>query len=443
MKDGHGIFNIIFGTLMIRVGLRWLVVGWMMAQVAWCVPVPCRQAVQDALQVNPDLQQARLSTDYTARDVKLALSFLLPNVALEAAWTRQNVQTVGDSLSQTLNNKPITYAANVQQPLVNVPSLMALHAAGYYRDGAVFTLIATVQSLMASVTQAYVNVLIAEDTYQTLQEQQQALQRQWHDAEQRQQSGVVSVADVSQAFSAYQSAQSGVIAARYAIKNAYEALKTLTGKHYTMLDHRLPKPLPLSPVLAEQALIIAKHYSGTLHAVEAQAQGARCGWMIKRLMQLPTVNGIWQWRDTSNLGVPTMGTFNQTNRTIGVSVQWLIPGGSQHVAAQQAHDQYEIAQQAIVKTAMWLDQTVITLKNQLYAGYEQYCADQTAVIAAKKALNDAHSGYDAQTVTLLDVLNAQTLYTQARVQLAKDRYQYYATWIAFKQALGVLNLQDL
>ena len=69
--------------------------------------------------------------------------------------------------------------------------------------------------------------------------------------------------------------------------------------------------------------------------------------------------------------------------------------------------------------------------------------DSKPADSAARAVAANEAGYEVGTRTIVDVITAQTLLTQARRNLFNARYDYLLATLRLKRAAGTLQLADL
>ena len=118
------------------------------------------------------------------------------------------------------------------------------------------------QQLLVRVSQAYFDVLAAEDTLLAAEAALQAFSRQLEQAEKRFEVGLIAVTDVQESRAAHDSATAGVIAAKRALASSQEALRELTGESYVALV-KPSETMPLDqPQPLDEQIWVAKSLAG-------------------------------------------------------------------------------------------------------------------------------------------------------------------------------------
>ena len=128
-----------------------------------------------------------------------------------------------------------TYEAQVTQSLFRWDQWQQLKRADAQVAVAEANFRAAQQNLLVRVSQAYFDVLAAEDTLLAAEATLEALTRQLEQADKRFEVGLIAITDVQEARAAHDSATAGVIAAKRTLATTQEVLRELTNEAYTTL----------------------------------------------------------------------------------------------------------------------------------------------------------------------------------------------------------------
>ena len=150
-------------------------------------------------------------------------------------WTRDtgDIVTVGNGNSTDVDQY-WDYRAELTQTLFRWDQWQELKRADSQVAVAEATYRAAQQDLLVRVSQAYFDVLAAEDTLGAAQATLEAFSRQLEQAEKRFEVGLIAITDVQESRAAHDSATAGVIAAKRALATSQEVLRELTDKNYTV-----------------------------------------------------------------------------------------------------------------------------------------------------------------------------------------------------------------
>jgi len=284
------------------------------------------------------------------------------------------------------------------------------------------------QQLVFDVTRAF-NALATADRKETASSRALAAARLiLAAAETREQRGVGTRIEISQARQQLAQAELSLVQAQGAAAIAQVALNAALGKppgtRLRILDNRasLPKMAKenldqvLAASLAERPDIITS--VARLKAAEAEAGAVSAGFMPKvgLIASLSTLDNQFSFNNSSALGTP----LDQTGILLGMTLP-LYDGGLRDSRAHSAHSRVMAAQAAVAlahdAAALEIATAYEALRTSLAA-----CQAAEALVAAAKVTADAgRKGLDAGVGTLTDAIAAEKGLLDAEVVLAEAR----------------------
>ncbi|MGH8133725.1 MAG: TolC family protein, partial [Steroidobacteraceae bacterium] len=218
---------------------------------------------QDALHADPVIRQADANRRAAREARPQAWAAILPQINGTASTTRDHSAGFQDQITQLTPTSPVVvvpfgtvadtttnqWGLSLRQNLFSWANWMSLKAASSEVAQAEATYRAAEQALILRVSQAYFNVLAAEDGLEANQTSLQAIQRQLDQAEKRFEVGLIAITDVQEAKAARDSAAAAVIAAKRTLATSEDQLQEITGQKYDALrkpgaDMPLNSPAP-------------------------------------------------------------------------------------------------------------------------------------------------------------------------------------------------------
>ena len=374
-----------------------------------------------------------------------------PNVALAGSATRTDGRTStasGASSQRDSNAKQL--AVNARQALFNRSNDVTIAQSQRSVEGSLAELQVAEQDLLVRLTQAYFDVLSAQDTLTTTRASKQAIAEQLASAKRNFEVGTATITDTREAQARFDLATAQEIAAQNDLRTKRDALDQLVGRSGVQpLPLRQPVKLPTE--LAPESIAAWLEASRALHP---QVQRAQAALEIARLEvdkaragHLPTLDlvGSFSRGNTNGAGVQ-FSTTNGTTQTRSVGVQLNMPlyaGGSVSNRVEEtlrledkARNDLEAAQRAVALQTRQLWSAV-------QSGSAQVGALEAAESSSRLALEATQLGYRVGVRVNLDVLNAQTqLYTTQR-DLYRARYDLLVGALKLRQAAGLLEPGDL
>ncbi len=345
-----------------------------------------------------------------------------------------------------------SYQAQITQTLFRWDQWQTLKRADAQVAVAEATYRAAQQQLLVRVSQAYFDVLAAEDTLLAAEAALQAFSRQLEQAEKRFEVGLIAVTDVQESRAAHDSATAGVIAAKRALASSQEALRELTGESYVALV-KPSETMPLDqPQPLDEQIWVAKSLQENLDVIAARlnVDVATADVKVARAGHMPSID-LFATRDefssdttTTNNGITGPADADDTTDTIGVQV--MIPIFSGGVTHSRVREQVYLQR----ATRERLEGTMRAAERETRDAYLGVIAEKARVQALNQsvksnqtALEATEAGFEVGTRTTVDVLDARRRLFEAQRDYARSRYDYLINTVRLKAASGGLVADDL
>lgn len=395
---------------------------------------------------------ARANLDAAQYRHDQARGLRLPQVDLGVNASRQLNNTPDSPSTITANSSTGTATLNASQTLFNrandVTIVQAEKAVGAFRAD----LDAAEQDLILRVSQAYFDVLAAQDNLATARASLTAISEQVASAKRNFEVGTATITDTREAQARYDLARFTQI----------QAENDLTTKRI-LLDQTVGRtgiePKQLAAPLVMPALVPASvdDWVARADAEHPQVRKARIALEIARLDtdkaragHLPTVtlNGSYgRGHQRNQLETPGSSFGYSTPSTVGaVSVNLNLP----LFAGFQIQNRVKETLVLEDKSLNDLDAArrgVVQLTRQLYyqvgSAGAQVSALEAAESSSKLALEATQLGFKVGVRVNIDVLNAQAQLYTTQAQLAKARYDLIMAGLRLRQASGRLAADDV
>ena len=434
---------------------------------------------QDAVQNDPVIRQADANR-LAARETRpQAWSALLPQVNGSAGVTREHNAGVQDQITPIpVPNKPGAeqlvvlplgntsdstikqWSVNLRQNVFSWTNWMALKAASKQVAQAEANYQAAEQQLVLRVSQAYFNVLAAEDGLEANQASLEAISRQLDQANKRFEVGLIAITDVEDAKAARDTAAAAVIAAKRTLATSEDQLQEITGQKYD----RLSKPgteMPLkSPEPADEGRWVNISLEQNLSLVSSRLAADIARDNVREAIggHLPTLDIVagrsFQEQNSSEvvggaaLGFPSVSFpdveshFN--DRQIGLQLTVpLFAGGYTQSKVRQTQYQWIAAKEAVVQSSRATERQARDAYLGVISGIARVQSLRQALESNQTALRATEAGYDVGTRTSVDVLNARRLLVQAQTDYSASRYDYIVSVLQLRLAAGNLDRAQL
>lgn len=306
------------------------------------------------------------------------------------------------------------------------------------------------QQLILRTTQAYFDVLLAQDRIDLIVAQKAAILSQLEQAKATFEVGTATITDVNEAQARYDLILAQEIAAINEYEIAKRSVEAITGGVPTKLATvksdiqvaALQQTMQDWQQVGSQNNLSIQIQQDALKLAEQDVERANAG-------HLPTLDGVASYSYShSNGSASVFSAGNELkNATIGLQLEIpLYAGGAINSRARQAvlnkqkaMDDVEIARR---QTDLETQRAYFNLNSSI----AQVKALDQALISSQSQLDSTQLGYEVGVRTSVDVLNAQQQLFSAKRDLLQARYSYLVNIIRLKAASGLVaevDLQDI
>ncbi|EGQ8516788.1 efflux RND transporter outer membrane protein VpoC [Vibrio parahaemolyticus] len=400
-----------------------------------------------AKQNDPQLLSVAAQRDRAFEAITSSRSALLPQINLTAGYnlTRGDTEYDSNLISDVSNDSnALTAGVNFSQELYNRASWISLDTAEKSARQADATYAAAQQGLILRVSQAYFEVLRAQDNLVFVRAEKAAVGRQLEQTKQRFEVGLSAITDVHDAQAQYDAVLADEVLAENDLINSYESLREITGqehKNLNVLDtNRFSATRTNSP--AETLIDEAKTKNLSLLSARISQDIARDNISLASSGHLPTLSldGGYNYGDTSN------SARDNTTDNFNIGVNLAVPlytGGNVTSQTKQAEFAYVAASEDLEAQYRSVVKDVRAQNNNINASIGALKAYEQSVVSARSALEATEAGFDVGTRTIVDVLDATRRLYDANKNLSDARYNYILSVLQLRQAVGTLSEQDI
>ena len=338
-------------------------------------------------------------------------------------------------------------SAYVNKPLIRPANLVAIEQANASVQLFEVSLAAAQMDVATRLSQAYFDVLLAQDNVTLVRSQKAAVAEQLAQAKRNFEVGTATIVDTNEAQARYDQVIAQEIAATNELERTRFALRNVVGRYESNLkllrtNAQVAPPNPANMDAwvsrAEAESFAVRIAQQTLSVSEFDVRRARTGkdW---------TLDATASVTNSQATGGPTTGIGTWSNSgVIGVTFNWPfdISGGvSARIRETLAlvdknRNDLEAARRA---TGLNVRQSYLGVTS----GVAGVAAQQQALKSAETLLASTKLGLEVGVRTNLDVLNAQQQVTQVQRDLALARYNTLLNDLRLKAATGVLSEDDL
>ncbi len=400
---------------------------------------------RDALVSDPVYQAARAQYQATAERLPQARAGYLPQVYGSASIFRNDVDR---EIAPDLHYTTKSYGISLAQPVFRMQNWIAISQAERQVLQAESVLAGAQQDLALRVSQAYFDVLLAQDNVALSETQKTAIDQQLAQAKRNFEVGTATIVDTLEAQARYDQSVAKEIADKNDLEVKRRALQVLLGKlpdGLTPVRDQLPLAPP-QPADIEQWVKTASESSFQVAVARANYEIAQQEIDRQRAGRLPTVDisGSLSRADNPSIASPNLVGPVTNASAIGLTLSVpLFTGGLLQSRIREAVALRDRARQDLENTERSVAQSVRTGYLNVTSGIAQVRALEQAQVSTQSQLDSTILGRDVGVRTSVDVLNAQQQVFQTRRDLQQARYNYLVNTLRLKAAAGQLGEPDV
>jgi len=385
---------------------------------------------------------ARALAESVPYRVEQSRALLRPSASLNTNAARVQTQpTFGNNYGSDSRNLSL----NGRQPLFSPVNSVTVRQSERSLDASIADLATAEQDLMLRVSQAYFDVLGAEDTLRTTQANKAAIAEQLASAKRNFEVGTATITDTREAQARFDLATAQEIAANNDLVVRRIALDQLVGR-IDVVPRQLQVPVVLPPV-AIQGVDTLVGRAAEAHPAVQRAQVAFDIAQLEtekaRAQRLPTIDAVASL--SAGRGAVS-STVSGDNRGASLGVQINLPlytGGSIQNRIKETLVLEERSRQDLEAARRLVAQATRQAFYTLQSGAAQVRALEAAEASSRLALEATQLGYRVGVRVNVDVLNAQSQLFQTRRDLARARYDVLLGTLRLQQAAGQLTPADI
>ncbi len=390
-------------------------------------------------------QSARAQYDAAEARAEQARAGLLPTVGADLSYTATDFDAHSASSSSYETRRK---GLSASQPLYRPANIASYRQGQRQAEAARSQLNAASQDLIVRVSQAYFDVLAAQDTLAFVRAQKAAVSEQLAAARRNFEVGTATITDTREAQARFDLVQAQEIAAENDLRVKKLALDTVTGKTDAQpLSLATPARLPaLAPEEVNAWVQQAEDASPGIAQARLGLEVARLETEKAKAGHKPTVDLEATLANVRYIdGVPSASTAARTQqRDLRVTMRVpLFAGLSTQNRIRETLSLEEKAQADLDKARRDVSQATRSAYFGVVSGAGQVRALEAAEASSQSALDANRLGYQVGVRINIDVLNAQSQLFQTKRDLAVARYNLLLGHLKLRQASGTLKAEDL
>ena len=405
---------------------------------------------QQALAHDPTLASA-LSANQAAQEIieqGKALYRPTVNFNADANAVQSDIRYISSTRDPSRSNfENYKYGIDARQPIYRKQNLIQIAQATTQVSQADKQLYLSQQTLILRTTQAYFEVLIAQDKIDLIDAQKTAISSQLEQAKANFEVGTVTITDVNEAQARYDLTVAQEIAAVNEYQIAKHVLQAITGQFPSKLatvkadikTNNLAQSMDSWLEVAAQNNLNIQIQQDAAKFSEQEIERYKAG-------HLPTLDAVASYTDSYANGSASAFSTGNELKTGVIGLQLQIPlyqGGATSslvrqaaLNKQKAQDDVEIARR---QTELDTQRAYLNLSTTI----AQVKALDQSLVSSQSQLDSTKLGYEVGVRTSVDVLNAQQQLFSAKRDLLQARYNYLVNIIRLKAASGVVAEADL
>ena len=398
------------------------------------------ELVQSARAFDATYLAARAQAESEIYKAEQAEALLRPSASLSGNAGRVETNPL---IGPSYGSNSLALALSGRYPLFNRANVATVEQARKLLQASRSVLETAEQDLIVRVTQAYFDVLAAQDTLATTRASKAAISEQLASAKRNFEVGTATITDTREAQARFDLGTFQELAAENDLLNKRIALDQLVGQpNVAPAQLATPVVLPAAPVDVQDWAARAESRHPLIQRARIALESARLEVDKARAGNLPTVDAV----AGVNAGRGTTGIATGSNASASLGVQMNLPLFSGYSVQNRIAETVLLEEKArsdLDAALRSVSLAVRTAFNALQSGLGQVRALEAAESSSQLALEATQLGYRVGVRVNLDVLNAQTQLFTTRRDLARARYDVLVNTLRLRQAAGELRAEDV
>lgn len=396
-----------------------------------------RSIYLSAVENNPAYLAARAAFDADQEAEAIALGRLLPTLDVTGSYRDNTTERqFGATAQENFDYKSRAYGMNLRQPIYRKQLLAAYGQAGAQEAGARARFQGATNDLIGKLTEAYLQVLFADDQLNLLDAQETALTAQLAAAEASFRAGSGSRIEIDEARSRLDTTRAEKVEQTNQRAHAQRNLEAIAARRIDLiarLDSSRLDLSPPSPADPEAWITLAEAYNPDILFARANVEVAQQEVEKALATHYPTLDLVASAVKTSNdsaVNLTRTGDSRFYTKSVGVELNIpLFAGGTPSALTRQAQARLTQARYQLDSVRQ---QVAVNIRRELAnvtQGQFKIGALSQALTSAEQALTSSRNGVRAGTRTTLDVLAAQQQVFVAARDLAQGRYLHILAYV--------------
>jgi outer membrane protein len=391
-------------------------------------------------------QSAKAQYDANLFRAEQAKAGILPSANLGAGVTRSNFENTVPAADRGINTQSATISAS--QPLYRPANFATWEQGKRQVELAQAQLAGASQDLIIRVSQAYFDVLAAQDTLAFVRAQKSAVGEQLAFAKRNFEVGTSTITDTREAQARHDLVIAQEIAAENDLRVKKLALDALVGRPDVSPD---PLPVPVNVPLPQPPDVNVwvqqgEENSPSIQQAKTNVEIAQLETEKAKAGHKPTLDLTASYNVTRSPNGTTSALAGTRTNTGSIGVAFNMPlfaGFATQNRIRETLSLEEKAQADLEAARRNVAQAVRSAFFGVVSGQGQVKALEAAEASSQSALEANRLGYQVGVRINIDVLNSQSQLFQTKRDLAQARYNVLLGHLRLRQANGTLMPGDL
>ena len=414
------------------------------ASALWVMSAQAQSLVElyDAARAfDASYQSAKLQYEANLARADQARAGILPTAGLNLGESRTRFDNTNPAVNRSFNTQNATLTAS--QPLYR-PANWATYEQGFKQvDLAKAVLDAASQDLIVRTSQAYFDVLAAEDTLAFVGAQKAAVAEQLASAKRNFEVGTSTITDTREAQARFDLVTAQEISADNDLRVKKLILDTLVGRTGAQ-PKGLVVPVSLPPVMpqdvnvwVDQSALIhpsVRQAQSSLEVAELEVDKAEAG-------HKPTLDVNASYNAIRSPSGSVQSAFNSRNNTATIGLAFNLPLFAGFATQNRITETLLLKDKAQSDLEGAKRSAALSTRTAYFgvqSGQGQVRALEAAELSSQSALDANKLGYQVGVRINIDVLNSQSQLFQTKRDLAQARYNVLVGDLRLRQASGTL-----
>lgn len=406
----------------------------------WAVAGDFESAYKAALAHDERFQAARHALTYSEEAVPLARAGIMPNLSASISETSvQGTRDMSGIASTALDYRAPSQSISLRAPIFNSEGQQRVKLAGAQTEAARALFSSRNADLVDRLTTTYLQRMLAEDNFQAIHVQIQAVVAQRNLMRKRMDQGEGTKTEFAEARANLSLVQAQWADARDTVTNAKAALEMMTGQKQdaiTRLGNAFA-PAPLDPPDAAKWREMAIASNPDLDTKRRLVEVAKANVAMGNAGHLPRLDLV---ASASNSRNESVNALNQSLSQTSVGLLLSIPiysGGAVSANVRQALAEQARAESDYLAEQRNLELDVSRLHQIILNGKSKLEAYEESLEASRLALDGTQKAQASGLRTNTDVLEAARKVSQAMRDLAQARYDHILQRLKLYNKAGV------